>query len=161
MKYLAFLLLGVTLVSCGPSSFDAAEYNDKIINKQIEIITSVTDLSNEFGSYDNDGIDAQYKKTVKLVEDTKKFTNELEGFDGKTDFKDAFMDLLNVIDGQLKKEYLVLMEILKIPTEEYTEEDEAQYMEVATKADEEFEKAQDDFIQAQKDFAAKYNFILQ
>lgn len=161
MKQLTLLFLGTLfLVSCGPTTNDAVDYNDKIIEKQVAVINSIDELLGTFSAFDGDEMDTQYAETVKLVEETQTFAKGLEPFDGSTEFKDAFVKLIDELHSGLKTEYPILIENLKIPTEEYTDEDEAQYDKVATKADDKFTAAQEDFMQAQKDFAKKWNFVL-
>lgn len=157
MKYLAVLLLGAVIASCGGSTQSAVEYNDKIIKEQIALDNSISAI---FMESDVNAMETQYKKSVDVVNKTKDFAKELDGFDGSTEFKDAFVKLVDEMDVMLKTQYNVLIENLKIPDEEYTTEDEDQYNEIATLADEKYEEALDNFISTQESFSKKYNFQL-
>ncbi len=160
MKHLVVLLAGVILASCGVSRSSAIDYNDTIIEEQTKVIGSIDDLLSTFSENDPAKMDAQLESTIKDVAAAQEMAKGVESFDGSTAFRDAFVSLLDVLMSGLKTEYPQLIENLKIPNEEYTEEDEEEYNKIATISDEKFEVAQDNFLAAQKTFAEKYGFIL-
>lgn len=154
------LVIVMMLVACGPTPEQAAAYNDKIIDEQIAIVDKIDALVESYQYYVPADMDAAYSSAMNQV--TTGITNvtALEDFDGKTEFKDAALELFNAYKTVLESEHREMVQIYKIPDEQFTEDHYSKWDNLAKQADSKMEEAFNKFGKAQDDFAAKYKLVL-
>ncbi len=167
MKNIKTLLLaviaGFAVTSCGltgPGPDEAIAYNDGIINKQVAIIEKIDAIDVSFDDFIPEEMDAALQNALTETKDGIKYLENLEAFDGSTDFKDNAMKLFQAYLAVLENEFTKMIEIYKLPDEEYTEEDQERWGELYDASVDKMSKALDDFIKVQKKFAQKYNFVI-
>jgi hypothetical protein len=161
-KVFGFLSLVVVmmLVACGPTQEQAAEYNDQIIDQQIAIVDRIDVLVESYQYYIPADMDKAYNDAVNQVNKGIETVTALDKFDGKTDFKDAALELFNGYKAALENEHKEMVRIYKIPDETFTEEHYQQWDKLAEEADRKMEEAFNKFGKAQDEFAAKYKLEL-
>ena len=92
-KILSFVLLTVSvaffLASCAPTKEDAMDYNDKIIREQKKVVQGEKDLINAIKKNLTKGntLDELLNDLSKQIYESKKIVEEMDKFDGKSEFK--------------------------------------------------------------------------
>ncbi len=164
MKKLSFFLvlaLSFLLTKCGPTTDDAINYNDRLIDIELNVIDKIDAVDNAFATYDPKLIEPAMNEAISEIEKAVKQVEEIGDFDGDSEFKDALSDLLNLFKSQLNNEYKEQLEIYKLPDDKYTETEENRYNELLNKMDEECTEAFRKFTDAQQKFADKWGFVLE
>ncbi len=165
-KIVSFALLTVSfiffLASCAPTKEDAMDYNDKIIREQKKVVKCEKDLINaiKMKFYEDNTIDDLLNDLSKQIDGSKKIVEEMEDFDGKTDFKDAALKFFAAYREVVDKEYTAWLENMKTPAELVTGAVLHEEKKLINAINRKLDKATNDFLDAQKDFAAKYDFKL-
>lgn len=155
------LMFAVTLVSCGPTTDEAIDYNDLIIDEQSAIDDKEVLLINSLAAEDASAesmkkaladFDAQVASGIEKLKGLSKF-------DDTTVFADAALKLFVLYDGVAKNEYKQVVEIYS--KEDYTEEDLDLADKLLDAIDEKLDGEMKTFQDVQKNFAAKYNFKIE
>lgn len=154
------LLMVLILSQCGPTSQDALEYNDELIEEELLVIDKMDELTNALSTYEPSNIEPAINAAKVQVDNSIKVLEELGGFDGNTEFVDACMDLFKVFKSQLNDEYAEQFEIYKLPLDQYGKVEEDRYNELNTIIDAEYYPVFEKFSKAQEDFAEKWDFDL-
>ena len=155
------MLSAAAITSCGVTSQQAVEYNDKIIHEQTIVYNKELALMEAMKNYkDMEGMKKAQDELINSSKSSIQVIKNLDKFDGSTEFADAAIIFLETYKGFAEKEYNELIELYSLPQEDYTEEKE-------NRANELFdiiEKAVDTSIQkfglAQDAFATKYKIEL-
>lgn len=153
--------VAVVFFSCGPTTDQAIDYNEKIINQEKAVVESEGKLID--GLYDSDASleDVELQRTLLLatVTGAQAVVIEEGKFDEENKFGEAAKSLFATYHDVTKNEYKEVIELLG--KEDYTEEDDARVEELLGTIDEKLDSEMEKFTVAQEDFAAKYNFELE
>ncbi len=162
MKELSlFLVLSFILTKCAPTTDDAVNYNNKLTNIELNVIDKINALDNAFATYDPALIEPAMNEAISEIEKAVKKVEEIGDFDGNSEFKDALLNLLNILKKHLNNEYKEQLEIYKLPNDKYTETEENRYNELLDKIEEEYTEAFRKFADAQQKFAEKRGLVLE
>ncbi|MFH0866540.1 MAG: hypothetical protein V1904_10100 [Bacteroidota bacterium] len=154
----SLLIISVFFISCGPSSEEAAKYNDALIaqeamvlNAERELVTALTkNMSTAL-------IDTAYNKLVKQL---KTSTDSVKGagmFDGATLLKDALLELFTTYNTVTEKDYTEIIQLNKISDTLTTmAEDFDKKIEITDRIDSILNGAVDKFDKVHSEFAKKY-----
>jgi len=168
MKKLSLVLLvafGILMISCKPTSKQAAEFNNKIIDQTDAVITKYNQFIKtwqryEFGDPDMSELKSDFRELKEQITTSMEAVNKLKKFDGKNEFKDAATKYLSTYKSVVETEWEKIMGLLK-KAEDFDNEDERQCERLAQSIDDQTGDADDTFQRFQKDFAKKYNFDLK
>lgn len=151
----------LAFTSCGPGSFQGAEYSNKIVNEQVK----VTDKYNAFMIAVNDtsvNASANNKKNLKIlldqISESKNTVKNMEKFDGSSEFADSCLSQFSVFEDAAKNEYT---EILTIYDGVYDDAAAEKSGALFKSAEEKIDASLLSFSKSQESFAKKYNITLQ
>lgn len=153
-----FIIGGST--GCRPSPDDAVAYNENVIKEQKAIISKINDLDLTLATYKPTEMDVAYSNAYKQIITSISAVRNLPDFDGKTEFKDAAIEVFKIYKGVVENEYKELITLLKKSDEEYTLEDEERAKKLYKDIAEKLNNAYEDIIAVQSAFAEKYRFTL-
>ena len=159
--YLIPVLFVILLTSCGPTTEQARQYNDKLIAQEVKVIEAIDAVDNAFSTYKPELIEPVIEKAKKQIEESVKKINEIGDFDGDSEFKNETLNLFNLFKKHLNNEYAEQLELTKLSDEEYTEKEEARWYELSKKMNDEYTKVFNKFSEAQENFAEKWGFPLE
>ena len=154
------LFVGI-LSSCGPTSDQAVDYNDKIINEQIAIFEKMELLIDAYENYQPDLMDAAYEVTLTQITKSSANVEALADFDGSTTFRDAGVTLFKLYKSVLENEHKQIIELLKLPDSQYGDAEVKLTGDLSEAADEKINSGIEDLDVIQKEFATKYNFEIE
>jgi hypothetical protein len=155
------LIVMTILVACGPTPKQAAEYNDKIMDIQFNIVQSIDKLNETYQFYIPTEMDAAWNKSLEVITKGIETVTAMEKFDGKTEYKDAALEFFKAYKGIIETEHKEMVNIYKIPDENFTEQHLAQWDKLFEQADSKMEVATEKFGKIQDEFAKKYKLDLQ
>jgi hypothetical protein len=145
---------------CKPSPDEAVAYNEKIIREQKAIVDKINELDLTLSTYKPTEMDVAYNNAYKQVISSIATVKGLGEFDGKTEFKDAALQVFDIYKQTLEVEYKELVGLLKKSDEEYTLQDEERAKKLFMDIAEKLNNAYEDIIAVQSAFAEKYHFTL-
>jgi hypothetical protein len=162
MKKIFLPLLGMIflLAACGPTKDDAVNFNDKVVGAQTDCLNAESDFYKVC-----DGLNVDEIKTALTAFKTKVKASVMkaEATESNSDFdayRQSAINLLKEYENMLEKEFTEYAGLYSIPTEEYTEENEARQKELADKINTSLDLLNKNFISEQKRFASKWGFTL-
>lgn len=91
-----FISAFVLLAACSPTSEQAIEYNDKIIDQQTLIYNKINDLNNTYKSYKPDEMDKAYDTALKQANSGISVVNSMAAFGSSTSFRDEAIKLFEL-----------------------------------------------------------------
>ncbi len=160
MRYLAFLLvLSFTLYSCKPSAKEAISYSDKVSVENSKISEKYDKLLESYNEYDPKEMDAAYDDVKKQVEESLNAMKKLPDFDGKSTFKQGAVDLFNVYSSILNNEHKRIIELLKLPENEYKEKEKNEYEALRNAVNKKTATATEKLQELQKKFLEPYSAV--
>jgi len=160
---LLVIVAAMAITSCGmmgPSTDQAVEYNDNVILRQIAIMDKIEALEESFDEYIPEEMDAALDDALNTTDEGIKYLEGLEEFGGSFEFRDHSLTFFKVYKGVLDNEYSEMVEIYKLPTEEYTEAEQERWGDLREKAWDKIDEGLAEFNEYQETFATKYNFIV-
>lgn len=164
-KTITVMLLGLIVlfaVSCKPSTEDAINYNDKIIDQQVMIIEKINALYKALDDYTNhERMDRAYNDAVKQVELGTEEVTKLKDFGGSSEFKDGALKLFGIYKSVLSNEFKKMIEISKLPDDLYTTEKEAEWKKMDDDAFNKMDVGLNELKSIQKSFADEYKFDIE
>lgn len=158
--FLPLLGMVLLLVACGPTKDDAKNFNDKVVRAQKDCFSAESDFYKVCDGFNPDEIKtalATFKSKVKSCLVRAEATESNSEFDA---FRQSAVNLLKEYDNMLEKEFTEYAELYSIPSEEFTEEDEAHQKEIADKINTSLDLLNKNFISEQDRFAAKWELTL-
>jgi hypothetical protein len=179
MTFLAFVLI---LASCRPSPQKAENYYDNIIlpledvfekeealisliNTEVDNPNDSSEVLSNTDTTDNAAfckkIDMAFSNFQIQISISKNKVESLPDFDKNDNLKKTALDLLNEYDGICKKEYAELIQIVKIPEEKYSLENDNAFLELSEIIDNKIQEKTSILIKDLKLFAKKYNFEIK
>ena len=178
---LSVALFLIALVSCKPSPQKASEYFDEI-SKPLELVLNKEDaliqiinaqMKNDSTTHDTlNKSDTATKTLVSALDmafanfslQIATSLNQMETigkFDNSLTLRDAAMGLLKEYEAVSSTEFPALIEIVKIPVIDYTNEDDARFFTLSDSIDSKLQRKIDVYLREVKLFAKEYNFQLE
>ena len=157
---LSLMFVSVIMVSCGPTTDDAVKYNDKLVEQQTKVFDKESALIEAISKNMPDKLDVLLSDLSKQVDSSTAAVNSMQGFDGKTELKDAALKVFSTYKEVTEKDYKDMIKFAKTPDSLYTQEDDNKLIESSKKIDDKLNKCIDDFVLLQTKFAEKYKFEL-
>jgi hypothetical protein len=176
--FIAFIALAA-LISCKPSPRHAQRYYENVtdiieplllkednlivlINSEmgkadmgVSVLEKSADTANAVANKDIDDTFIVFKVQVEqALSDARR----LASFDGKTNLKDALVNLIEEYQRLVSNEYPEILKIVKIPASVYTNEDDNKFILLTEKVDDRLQEKIDNFTKESKTFAMKYKF---
>lgn len=154
----SFIFVSLMFVACGPSSEDAAKYNDALIAQEAKVINAERELVIALTkNLTTVQIDTAYNKLLKQLKASTDSVNGAEMFDGASTLKDALLELFSTYTGVAEKEYLEIIQLNKISDTLTTmAEDFDKKIEITDRIDSILNGAVDKFDLVHNEFAKKY-----
>jgi hypothetical protein len=151
------LFTAAALTSCGPTSEDAINYNDSLINE----INKVIQADNKFVEAEDKGGDemkSAHQSLIQQVNTALENIKKVGPFDKKSDFLDASVKYLTTYKGVVENEYKQMVDISSKPDDQKTEDDDAAYNKAQDASRDKMKTAEDEFTKVQQDFSKQYKF---
>jgi len=158
--YVLALFVVAFITSCGPTMEDAINYNDQIIDEELAIIDKINVLETEFSTYEPSKIEPALDAALLQVTNSIEIVEALDNFDGSSEFKNQTLEFFRMFKKQLEEDYAEMLEIYKLPSDQYTSVEEKRYNEIVKKIDDEYQPQFKEFTGTQDAFATKYGFTL-
>ena len=174
-KFFLLIITAVLMVisSCKPSPEKAENYYNEIF-KQLELVvdkeaTMINFINIEMQKSDTTlqkkdtasvklEIDASFQDFKAQIDKSLYEVEKLPDFNGKTDFRDAAVNLLKEYKSVPSAEYVDAIKIVKIPMSLYTEEDDNMFLKLTETIDDKLQKKIDKYVKILKTFASEYKF---
>lgn len=165
LSVMLFIAFGIMMISCKPTSQQAADFNNKIIDQTDAVITAYNQFiktwqNYEFGDPDLSDLKADFNDLKDQIKTSMDEISKLKKFDGKNEFKDAATEYLSSYKSVVENEWTKIMDILK-KGEDFDKSDASKCDKLAKAIDDQTGDADDKFFKFQKEFAKKYNFRLE
>ncbi len=163
MRNFTFVLLFFSLglfVSCGPSVEDAIKYSDNIEKQNELVIGKLEELIDSYDEYIPEEMDNAYAAAVAQVDKSIEFADKLKPFGEDSTFKVGVQKLFATYKSILDVEHKKIIGLLKLPAEEYGDEEIAEYAKLIENANQKADSEMNKLIKVQESFAKKYNFEL-
>ena len=180
----SFLLM-LIMVSCKPSPQKAEQYYDavkapidEVFEKEEALIVLINNETEKLASSpftfqtdstaapvaNNTGrqqIEQAYNDLLSQVSISKNKLSSLTGFEKSSQLKDAALALLTEYEVLCKNEYRELLQIVKIPAEDYSSEQDDRFMQLSDTIDNKLKEKIAILTDEIKMFSKKYNFKIQ
>lgn len=149
------------LVACKPTPEEGIKYNDKIIAEQTAVMEKVNGLDRALKNYVPEEMDKAYNDLNSQLDLSIKNVQAMDKFDGKNNFKDVTVEYFKEIKAGLENEMKKVVELSKLPEDQYTEKEEKMVNELFQKNIDRTSKGQEKFEKFQRDFATQYKFKIE
>ncbi len=180
----SFLLM-LIMVSCKPSPQKAEQYYDavkapidEVFEKEEALIVLINNETEKLASspftFQTDStaapvaadtgrqqIEQAYNDLLSQVSISKNKLSSLTGFEKSSQLKDAALALLTEYEVLCKNEYRELLQIVKIPAEDYSSEQDDRFMQLSDTIDNKLKEKIAILTDEIKMFSKKYNFKIQ
>lgn len=161
MKKIILLLLGLFFVySCSRTREDAAKFNNAVVADQKIIIESINKLIDAFEDTNYQHIEKKHAEHIRLLEEMKVKYSNMQPFDDEDILRKAFIEFIDTNYSCAKKEYAMLVDILKVTTEKTYWDNKKKWDSIAHVVQEKEQRINDKFLEAQKKFADRYDITL-
>ena len=156
--YLVTLFFACMFFSCGPTSEDAAKYNDALVAQEAKVLNAEMTLTSALiKNQPSAVIDTAYNKLVKQLNASTDSVKNAASFDGGTTLKDALLDLFTTYNTVTTKDYPEIIKLNKINDTLVTlAEDFDKKIAITDRIDSILNGAVDKFEKVHWDFAKKY-----
>lgn len=146
------------LISCGPTSEDAAKYNDALVAQEAKVLNAEMLLTTALiKNQPSAVIDSAYNKLVKQLQLSADSVKNAASFDGATTLKDALLELFTTYNTVTTKDYPEIIKLNKINDTLVTmAEDFDKKIAITDRIDSVLNGAVDKFEKVHWDFAKKY-----
>lgn len=156
--YIIFSILILLFSSCGKTTDEALDYNDNLIGDETAVMNLITTLEETMTTLNPTKIELVMNDAKKQLKISKLSLEEMGGFDGDNNFKNATMDLYNLFDSQLNNEYKLQYEICKNNVGKISDKDLQSLGTLQQQIDQSYNLVFGRFLSAQKKFADKWKF---
>jgi len=186
MKTLIKLFLAAilfSLVSCKPSPQKAREYYfdiskpiESVLTKEDELIKVINsnmkkdsarsvldkkEIDKTEVSVSNKALDMAFNNFQLQIATSLNQMRAIGMFDDKSSLHDAASEMLNEYKAVSEKEYPALINILKIPNINYSNEDDTRLLDLTDSIDSKLQRKISNYIQQVKLFSQEYNFKME
>lgn len=119
---LAFALFLLLSAGCNSRAKKAAEYNDRIVTVQTNLVKSLNELDSVINADDLDRAREQLVGFRTSVKEAMRRLDAIGDFEGDTDFKEATSRLFVTYDELAESDYDQLLGLLALPDTLFTPE---------------------------------------
>jgi len=158
LKFLTFTLLVALFSQCSPTTEEALDYNDKLIEDETKIMNVITALEEVMTTFNPTKISIVMNDAKKQLKISRASLENMRGFDGDTEFYDATMGLYDMFDNQLNTEYKMQYEICKNNVGNIGQEQLLELGQLQKQIDDSYNFVFGKFLSAQKNFSKKWKF---
>jgi hypothetical protein len=156
------LMIATSFIACGPTTEQAVEYNDALVEQQRVAIEKIDAVYESFANYtDQNGMDraltAAQQQAAMSLDNVKK----MDGFDGSTEFRDAAVALLETYKAITINEFPQLVALYKLPEGEYTQEKKDEADKLLSESSVKTDQGMAGFQAAQEVFGKKYKLTFE
>jgi hypothetical protein len=153
----------LVLAACGRKAEAAAEYNDKIISRQLSIIKAfeLMDSTLRDTSASVDRIDYAYLNLNSKIKEARLALDSIGSFQQDPSFQLSAKELFEAYEMLIEEEYRTLSDIHRIDSELVTEAVADSANAAAQRVLEKTKEIQEKFVKAQDEFGKKYNLIFE
>lgn len=156
--YLASIL--ALFISCSPSTNEAVEYNDKIVNEQILVATAIDSLNELISNKDTSQINTCYQGLLNTIKLSSTKIDSITDFDNQDDYKNAIKKFLKTYQEILDNEYKNLIHICYLPDTLINQDTLDFFNKTLNQINKKVTTQMTEFNTFQESFAKKYNFSL-
>lgn len=160
LKIIAFAFL-LFVVSCGPNSQQAVDYNDAVVAQQKLIVKELNVLEEAFVNFNPADMDRAYSSASKQIDKSLDQVNKIAPFNDNSDLKEAAIKLFGVYKSVIKNEYAAIIALNKLPESRFGKAEEIKIKDISKTIDTKLNNALAEFSKQQAAFASKYNFELE
>lgn len=155
---ITFLMLLLSYVSMAQDVEIAIKYNDKIIELNDKAIASIERLIESYETFVPKQMDSLHLRALSVVDSALKKLERLAPLENDSTFRTGAIKLFQTYKRVLKNEHSLIIKLLKLPINEYGEEQIKEYVELIDSANTACENALNELIIIQKAFARKFKF---
>jgi hypothetical protein len=161
--YLITILAVLLLSSCARKAEEAAEYNDHIVEHQLEIIQSFDRFDSVFvdSVATKDQIEFVYVNMQSTIKSSILALDSIGPFQKDPLLEVAARDLFKAYDQVVSNEYRQLTEIKLLPAESITIAIVDSSFSIQMRIHDVSKMAQEKFLMAQDSFGKKYNLLFE
>jgi hypothetical protein len=155
---LASLIL--LFISCTPSKEEAVDYNDKLVNEQILVATSIDSLNELISNKDTIQIKNCYNDLLNTITKSTNKIDSMNDFDNNSDYKNYIKKLLQAYREIIENEYKNLINICYLPDTLISQDTLIFFNSTLNTINNSISIQTKEFNTFQENFAKKYNFTL-
>jgi len=162
MKTKVFFLASLLslFISCKPSTDDAVNYNDKIVNEQILVASTIDSLNVLISNKDTTHIKNYYKELLHTIKTSSNKIDSIKDFDNQPDYNNNIKKLFKVYQDVIDNEYKNLINVCYLSDSSITKDTFNYFNFTLNQITEKISKQMKEFNTFQENFAKKYNFSL-
>ncbi len=138
----------------------AIKYNDKILELNEIAISEIEALIDSYDNFIPQQMDSAHSKALFVVDSLIKRTIKLAPFKNDSTFRDSAIKLFKTYKMVLEDEHSWIIKLLKLPAEQYGEEQIKEYKKYVEDANNACEKSTEELVKIQTKFAKKFKFEL-
>lgn len=153
---LAFALFLLLSAGCNSRAKKAAEYNDRIVAVQTNLVKSLNQLDSVINADDLDQARQHLTDFRGDVKDAMRQLDSIGDFDGDTDFKEATHRLFITYDELASDDYNQLIGLLALPDTLFSPEVQKEAFQIEETLISEIKRAHSRFEEDQKLFGKRY-----
>jgi hypothetical protein len=154
MLIVPMLLLG----GCKDTRQQATDYNNRIVGLQEQVVRQMMEFSKSFESNDPALMEEKRMELLGTIKDALRDLDDLEPFEGSTEFRDAARRLLEFYRDTCDAEYKDIIDVYR--KSEITQEDVDRVSAINEKIVGKEKDLSDAFLAAQQGFASGYGMKL-
>lgn len=162
MKTKIFFLASLLslFICCNPSSDEAVEYNDNIVNEQILIATAIDSLNVYISNKDTNKIKTYYQQLLNTIKVSTNKIDSIKDFDNQPDYKNNIKKLFKTYQEIIDNEYMNLINICYLSDSLITQDTLNYFNFTLNLINEKISLQMKEFNTFQESYAKKYNFSL-
>ncbi len=151
----------LAFTSCGPTTDDAINYNDAIIDEQANIIQTVDYMYESFKNFESAEMDIAYEAAQNQIDSGTMIVSKMEPFDGSTAFRDSAIALFKLYKSVFDNEIKDMVAIYKLPDDQYTKDEEDKWNQLSEQAVKKMDEGLVRLKAVQSEFAGKHKFEIE
>jgi hypothetical protein len=154
--------MAAMIPACGPSSEQAASYNEAIVEEQNSVLNSINAVFESTVNYkDIPAMDNALNKARQQANMSLDVIKKMNKFDGSTQYRDDAVRLFEVYQSVTMNELSQIVDLYKLPDEKYTEKEKLQIDSLVTESTRKMDEALAYFKTSQENFAKKYKLKIE
>ena len=159
--FFPFFVLRLVLASCSSRSEQAALYNDRIIDRQIDIVLALNELDSSLNDLETDKIDDAYHILRGKVKEGIRTLDSIGDFKGDAGLLQASKTLFEGYDQLAAGPYHELITLLQLPDSAYGPDQQMQSFELEDQIGKGIESLHMAFEKQQRSFGERYNVVFE
>jgi hypothetical protein len=163
MKKYLLILYGflLFLFSCQPSVKEAIAYNEDIVSQHEEVDKKIAFLIDTYDNYVPAEMDSAYKAALKSAMDGITYASNLKPFHKDDTYRKSLLELFEVYKSVIEVEHARIIELLKLPPEQYQQKQIDEFDQLKDSADKKVLNKIEEVAVIQAEFAKKFNFTIE